>query len=157
MPSGDCMILQSSTYRMRHGIAFRGGNTNGNVINRYQDKNSSFPVDYHMHLSSANLIEDSDISGSFFEAKNRGAYGSSGVRHGQGAEYCVYWNIRGKDAKTRDNKLIKTGQNGTGIVVGTSGARYKIENISKRDYVEMIGEGKDIEPQSLYQYQCSHK
>ncbi|MCC5833106.1 MAG: hypothetical protein JJU20_00075 [Opitutales bacterium] len=159
--SADNLIIESLAAYNRHGFVFSHMATTGNVIHRSLDRQSGIAAsgtadssgsDHHMRFSHSNLVDQSTVENSFFDARYR-PYGSI-PRHNISAAHSVFWNIRGKGSKYTD--IIRTQQARYGYAIGTSGEVYNVYTLGNLpqtdpiDHVEGVGKGETLEPQSLY-------
>lgn len=109
--------------------------------------NGRLPCDFRRYLSPANLVDGMSITADFWEAKNRGST-SKGAGHT--ATQSVFWNTTGDSYASGKDEIVRSYQYGWGYVIGTSGSAYLV---GTDDHKEGIGDGKNLEPQSLYEGQ----
>ncbi len=143
------LITNCSADRGRHNYSFGLAFTSGNVLHESTASNGDFPVDFHMQLSTANLIDSMTLVWDHIQAWDRGCCG-----HGISSTQAVIWNTKGQLGSSRQNAVF-TGQWGWGYVIGTSGRMYHVYNVSHQNYapddwVEGVIYGAFLEPQSLY-------
>lgn len=110
--------------------------------------------EFHHSLAMANLIDNS-IADDGWKAVNRLFY-SSGAGHS--ATENVFWNIKGAGS-------LYSYQYGHGYVIGSTDINvytevsdvYESNGTAPEDYVEGIGEGETLIPQSLYEDQLQKR
>ncbi|MBC2602737.1 glycosyl hydrolase family 28-related protein [Puniceicoccus vermicola] len=159
MGGQDCLVEQTSIDRFRRPISHRFRSTAGNVILECSFSNS-IGADWHMWLSPANLMDSITVDRCIIEAHFRGP------DHGFGTTETVIWNTTGKQYRPSwydpDNSfIINTDQTGKGYVIGTSGPAFEVRRDSvdtkEPDWVEGVGRGDTLVPQSLYRDQLSRR
>ncbi|TLS52751.1 hypothetical protein FE782_08990 [Paenibacillus antri] len=119
-----------------------------------------------MFLSPANLIDGMHFDGDYFETMYR-PWGDP--IHGHTSTQTAFWNIRG-DAYYNDRYfIVDSRQYQYGYVIGTSGLASKIQttptdgwwewhtDTAPEDFYEGVGQGKGLQPQSLYLDQKSRR
>jgi hypothetical protein len=157
----DNLLTSCYSEDSRHNYTFSLIATTGNVIHQSTAINGRFPVDFHMHLSPANLIDSMVLEDDMIETVRR-----THADHGHGTTQSVLWNTRGDtegwEVQIGLKKLIKTGQFDWGYVIGTSGTDNRVEvssdSLSRpRDFVEGRRTGADLIPQSLYESQLQRR
>ncbi|MDD4688302.1 MAG: glycosyl hydrolase family 28-related protein [Eubacteriales bacterium] len=150
----ECLIINCYAYHGRHNYSFGGMYCSGNVLTASTSATAKKETDHHLHLAHANLIDSMIMKGDQLEAINRNSYGSTN-RHGQTSTQVVFWNSKGDSYQSGESSLVETQQYGMGYVVGTKGAAYKVsayegDSTSPMDFVEGVGTGDTLVPQSLY-------
>lgn len=157
----DSLVTSCSSKNARHNYTIGLIAATGNVIHSSTANNGRFPVDFHMHLSPANLIDSMVLDEDGIEAADR-----FHADHGFGTTQSVLWNTRGDtegwEVDLGFKKLIRTAQFGWGYVIGTSGYDNAVERPGHNhalpdDYVEGGGQGADLIPQSLYESQLQRR
>lgn len=161
----DCLIKNSHANHARHNYDFKTMQANGNVILRCRGENSRLASDFHMHLSMANLFDNFTANKDFLEAKFR-PYGTSPSMHGHPTTQSVFWNTNGEAYSSGKSAVVESIQYGWGYIIGTRGAASAVKttpvsgttssypyNTSPEDFKEGIGNGDQLEPQSLYEDQ----
>jgi len=152
----DNLIIDCEARNARHGYSLLSMWTHGNVIFRSSSYNSRYPVDFHMHLSVANLLDNMTLNRDYIEAKYR-PYGTP--LHGQTTTQSVIWNTYGVHYKDGKDYIIDSRQFGPGYVIGTRGPSSSVKttpvtingyDTSPEDFVEGIGIGKTLIPNSLF-------
>jgi hypothetical protein len=116
-----------------------------------------------MHLSMANLIDNYVSDGDYIDARFRPWGGISGYMHGHITTESVIWNSKGLKAHPYHDFLVDSRQWGWGYVIGTSGKMNTVitkpvsgvqEKVTfdttPEDFVEGVGTGEMLVPQSLY-------
>ena len=160
--SNDCLIKDSFAAYARHNYDFKSMKSNGNVILRCRGENSRLASDFHMHLSMANLFDNTTLNKDFLEAKFR-PWGTLPDMHGYPTTQSVYWNTVGEAYPAKSPYVINSEQFGWGYIIGTSGPasdvktsptagkikQYKYDS-SPEDFKEGIGRGDYLMPKSLY-------
>ena len=153
----DNFVTSCSSRNARHNFTIALIVATGNVLHNSTAKNGRFPVDFHMHLSPANLIDSMVFDEDGIEATDR-----FHADHGFGTTQSVLWNTRGDtegwEVDLGIKKLIRTAQFEWGYVIGTSGNDNAVERPGHNhalpdDFVEGRGRGADLIPQSLYESQ----
>ncbi len=177
--SQENLIINSTAVAGRHNFSILFFRSSGNVFHKYASIDSHFPNDTHGMLSPANLIDNSSFSGTNngywgVSFRNRGSV-SSGA--GWTTTQSVMWNIESRSEydifKHNNPSYISrpyfSDQFATGYIIGTSatdnGLYYTCPPVKsdplydatelKRcrksdDYIEGIGQGAALIPQSLY-------
>ena len=161
LTSNDCLIKNCRANDARHNYDFKFAYSNGNVIHNCIAENSKYSSDFHMYLSMANLFDVTTVDKDYLESQFRPWGGS--VIHGYSSTQSVFYNTKGVAYHPDRDYIIDSRQFGYGYVIGTSGdaPNVKLDPVSgtingytfdtaPRDFAEGIGEGQDIEPQSLY-------
>jgi hypothetical protein len=157
----DSLLTSCSSSNARHNYTIALIAATGNVIHDSTSFNGRFPVDFHMHLSPANLIDSMVLDEDGIEAANR-FHGD----HGFGTTQSVLWNTRGDTEGWQVDlgfkKLIRSAQFGWGYVIGTSGNDNAVERPGHDqalpdDFLEGRGSGADLVPQSLYESQLQRR
>lgn len=162
----DCLISNCYAKGARHNYSFKNMSTHGNVIHRCIGSDPRYSIDFHMHLSMANLIDLYTSNGDYIQAVFRGGGDISGITHGYTTTESVIWNAKGIKSHPVSKYLIDSRQWGHGYVIGTSGvmstviskpvngiSEGKTFNTSPEDWVEGVGLGSTLIPQSLYEDQ----
>lgn len=154
LAGSDSLIVGSNAVKSRHGFNFKSMWTSGNVVLRSTSVEPRLASDFHMHLSMVNLLDNMTLDRDFLEAKYR-PYGT--VLHGHTTSQSVFWNTNGVQYMNGKTHIIESKQFGHGYVVGTRGpASQVLTKISgtdasmPEDFVEGVGQGEQLEPQSLY-------
>ncbi|MEN8227105.1 MAG: glycosyl hydrolase [Bacteroidota bacterium] len=160
LQSNDCLIKNSRANHSRHNYDFKYPYSNGNVIYNCRGENSKYSSDFHMYLSMSNLFDKCTIDGDYLESMFR-PYG--GPIHGYSSTQSVFYNTTGENYHPDRDYIVDSRQYKWGYVVGTSGPAYKVKtdpvsgifngytfDTSPRDFVEGVGEGANLRPQSLY-------
>lgn len=187
--TGESLLRDCHAAFSRHGFSVSGMASAGNVLHACTDSDtarytggakredpllisSGAGSDYHMHFAHANLVDSCTFSSSRFSAVFR-PYGT-GALHAQAARFCVFWNIRGEGAaawpvgedgrESLGQDVVWSGQDGTGIVIGTSGSRPgvridfpRVPDSTATDFLEGVGKGTSLVPQSLWLDQRARK
>jgi len=157
----DNLVTSCSSRNARHNYTIALIAATGNVIHSSTAYNGRFPVDFHMHLSPANLIDSMVLDEDGIEATDR-----FHADHGFGTTQSVLWNTRGDtegwEVDLGFKKLIRTAQFGWGYVIGTSGYDNAVEQPGHNhalpdDFIEGRGQGADLIPQSLYESQLQRR
>ena len=167
LEANDCMIKNCHAEHGRHNYDFKEMTSTGNVILKCTSKDPSLSSDFHMALSMANLFDSFESDGDAIDANFR-PWGAKENIHMYSTTQSVIWNTKGIKG-FRGNKnayLVVSRQYGEGYVIGTSGAVNIVLttpvsgteggisfNTSPEDYVEGVGQGATLIPQSLYEDQ----
>lgn len=159
----DCLISNCWAKGARHNYSFKSMFTHGNVLYNCVGVEPRYSVDFHMHLSMANLIDSYVSDGDYIDARFRPWGGISGYMHGHITTESVIWNSKGLKAHPYHDFLVDSRQWGWGYVIGTSGKMNTVitkpvsgvqENVTfdttPEDFVEGVGKGETLVPQSLY-------
>lgn len=155
----ECLIRRCNAEGGRHNFDFGTMRCSGNVLLECVAKDGLFASDFHMWLSVANLIDNMTCDGDFLEAKYRpwGNWGGNPV-HGVTTTQSVFWNTRGLrypatpikfegEMIERPQVVVESRQYGSGYVIGTRGPACAVVSDG---FVEGIGQGDSLQPQSLY-------
>lgn len=150
----ECLVERATTARGRHNFSFSLMQSSGNVVFDSAASHGKLPVDFHMHLSMANLIDNLTLDHDFIEARHRDCCG-----HGHGTTQSVFWNTEGL-AYPSDQFLVQfivhSVQFGHGYVIGTHGPAGAVQTFDLEDpatpvdWVEGQGQGETLEPASLW-------
>jgi hypothetical protein len=159
LSSNNCLIKNCIGEHGRHNFSFKGMFSSGNVIYNCTGKDSRYSSDFHMHLSMANLFDNFHADSDFLEAKYR-PWGT--IIHGQTTTQSVYWNTFGINKNPLSKYLINSQQLGWGYVIGTQGNSTEVfvseeHNTSPPDFVEGVGKGNFLKPESLYKDQLEKR
>ncbi|CAG7648595.1 glycoside hydrolase family 55 protein [Paenibacillus allorhizosphaerae] len=161
MAGSDNLVIGSKAVHSRHGFDFKSMWTSGNVLYRSSSQDPRLASDFHMHLSMANLFDNMTADGDLFEAKYR-PYGTT--LHGQTTTQSVFWNTNGVKYMKGKSFIVESKQFGHGYVIGTkgpaSGVLTKVpagDNSLPEDFVEGVGQGDTLLPQSLYADQLAKR
>lgn len=159
----DCLISNCWAKNARHNYSFKSMFTHGNVLYHCVGVEPRYSVDFHMHLSMANLIDNYVSDGDYIDARFRPWGGISGYMHGHITTESVIWNSKGLKAHPYHDFLVDSRQWGWGYVIGTSGKMNTVitkpvsgvqEKVTfdttPEDFVEGVGTGEMLVPQSLY-------
>lgn len=153
----DNLIQNATATNARHSFTLSSMWTSGNVIHNSTSNYPRLASDFHMHLAMANLFDNMTMNGDYLEAVYR-PYGT--VEHGWTTTQSVFWNTNGTAYQSGQSAIVKSMQYGHGYVIGTrgsaSGVSYAVspsDRSAPQDFVEGIGTGADLMPQSLYQDQ----
>lgn len=141
----------------RHNYDFGTMRCSGNVINRCLAKDGQLGSDFHMFLSVSNLLDAMTCDGDFLEARDYRPWGGNPI-HGVTTSQSVFWNTTGlRYSQEKVNGrpvLIRSQQVGHGYVIGTQGPCHEVFS---DDFVEGIGSGAGLQPQSLYADQLERR
>ncbi len=164
--SQDNLIMDCVAEFARHGIVLSHAGTAGNVFLRCEDRETARSTgattdgsgyttngsgsDHHMHFSHSNLFDQCHGFNSFYTAHHRGTIASN---HGLTSAHGVYWNTSGSGSRGGD--IVRSQQGRYGYVIGTSGTRSTVSiatggSTAPDDHLEGVGNGANLEPQSLY-------
>jgi len=158
--ANDCLISACRATHSRHNYDFKYPFSNGNVIHGCLAEDSKYSSDFHMYLSMANLFDQTTVNQDWLESKFR-PYGNP--IHGHPSTQSVFYNTRGEAYHSKRDYIVESRQYQWGYVIGTSGPADQVKtdpvagtsngydyDSSPRDFVEGVGQGEDLEPQSLY-------
>jgi hypothetical protein len=161
----DCLIKNSRANSARHNYDFSTMQCSGNVVLNCRGENSTLASDFHMFLSMANLFDNFTANKDFLEAKFR-PWGGFPTMHGHPTTQSVFWNTNGEAYQNGKNYIVDSQQFGWGYVIGTRGPASEVRtapvsgtlagyefNSAPEDFSEHIGNGSQLEPQSLYEDQ----
>ncbi|MFZ4715463.1 MAG: glycosyl hydrolase family 28-related protein [Bacteriovoracaceae bacterium] len=166
--SNEILIRDSAGFRGRHNFIQSGDfGTTGCVFLRVDSRDSRgfqsvmdavgmpYFSEYHHSLAMANLVDQSTLYDGWL-AYNRGME-SSGSGHTSSQN--VFWNTK--------NGTILSYQYGYGYVIGTTNTSVSInassalshyaKDTSPVDFIEGIGQGAGLIPQSLYEDQLTQR
>ncbi|SMF34276.1 Endopolygalacturonase [Paenibacillus barengoltzii] len=164
----DNLIKNSRAVGARHSFTYANFSANGNVLLDSYSENSFYLTDFHMYLSMANLIDNFTVNGDAISAITRD-YGSSATnRHGVVTTESVFWNTKGIAAhSSKPGVIIESEQFGNGYIIGTQGKVNGVKvdivgsipdaDTSPFDWVEGVGQGERLFPQSLYKDQTKQR
>lgn len=168
LSGNDCLLEKCVAEHGRHNYDFKSMTSNGNVLYRCTSKDPSLASDFHMHLSMANLIDGFVADGDHIDASFR-PWGSAKAVHMYTTTESVIWNTTGLKADG-EGVLVVSKQYGNGYVIGTQGAvtsvttqpvsgtqNGKSYDTSPEDFVEGVGMGATLQPQSLYKDQLKKR
>ncbi len=168
LSGNDCLLEECVAEHGRHNYDFKSMTSNGNVLYRCTSKDPSLASDFHMHLSMANLIDGFVADGDHIDASFR-PWGSAKAVHMYTTTESVIWNTTGLKADG-GGVLVVSKQYGNGYVIGTQGAvtsvttqpvsgtqNGKSYDTSPEDFVEGVGMGATLQPQSLYKDQLKKR
>lgn len=150
----DSVIRDSSATNGRHNFDFQNMHTAGNVVYNCTIRDGAIPSDFHMYLSTGNLIDSVTCDGDYWECRFR-PYGGK-VMHGQGGAGNVFWNLRGERYPANRKFIVDSQQARRGMVIGTGGSAFKASWKSS-GLRELIGRGDRLEPQSLWLDQVNRR
>lgn len=168
----DCLLKDCHAEHGRHNYDFSHLSCSGNVLLRCSSKEPKYSTDFHMGLSIANLIDSFVSDGDYLETLFR-QWGSNDYIHSYTATECVFWNTKGVRGNQR-SFLIASKQWKWGYVIGTSGCMNRVVtspvsgelkgwnntfsyDTSPEDWVEGVGQGESLMPQSLYESQLKKR
>lgn len=160
MTGSENLMTRLHAEAARHSYTFGMMYVSGNVLHRSTGKDSRLPVDFHMLLSMANLIDNMSMDNDSIEAVERTCCG-----HGHSTTQSVIWNtngIRYPSGQIIFKFIVESEQFGHGYVIGTRGAAtsVRIGNASASaptDFSEGIAQGDSLEPASLYEDQLARR
>ena len=173
--ANECMISNSTSYFVRHGLVFSSMYCSGNVFYKCKDiksgiqcgstgseKTSGYGSDHHMHFSQSNLIDNCYTENSGFYAYYR-PYGTDPM-HRITSAHTAYWNISSGGANvfcvwTQQARYgYAIGTSGTGNLVYTKEAPSSAGTAAITDPVDIVegeSKGATLLPQSLYKDQLA--
>lgn len=144
----DCLIRDSYAENGRHNFDWQNMWCIGNVAFRNTTKDGTLPSDFHMFVSTANLIDNMTVDGDFLECRYR-PYAKP--LHGESGSQNVYWNTNGLSYANSGKRpwIVYSKQFGVGYVIGTRGPASKVLTDTD-DFLEHIGAGDQLTPSSLW-------
>lgn len=157
----DNLILNARAEEGRHNYSFSHMRTNGNVIRNSVSRNPYLVIDFHQYLSASNLLDGMVLDGDRIETSVR-PYPSTEqtYRHGVTTSQTVIWNTRGvREHPNLNGIIIDSRQYGYGYIIGTQGnvtgvrvtpTLHSNRETAPVDFVEGLGQGDVLQPQSLY-------
>lgn len=158
LQGADCLFVGNSSDRTRHSFSFKNLRTTGNVLLRNTSTNARYPLDFHMHLSMSNLVDNTTLDRDFIAA----SYRTSGtIVHGYSTSQSVIWNTNGIRYGSR-SYIVDSRQYGYGYVIGTRGNANAVittpttvsgKQTAPVDWLEGVGRGSTLQPASLYEDQ----
>ena len=156
----ECLLRDCKAVRTRHNFSIKGAGASGNVLLRFESVRGKLVCDFHMHLSPANLIDCAILHKDRIDAIPR--YSSD---HGLTTTESVIWNTRGDGYRSDGKYAVDSRQYGNGYVIGTRGdgnvrtTPCKVHGMATApaDYVEGVGAGEGLIPQSLYEDQLRRR
>ncbi len=153
MQGQDNLVRDCYAESGRHNYSFGTMSASGNVIFNCVAKDGRLAADFHMFLSLANLIDNMTCDGDFIEARALRPWGGK-VMHGVTTTESVFWNTNGLRYSEERPVLIYSHQQGDGYVIGTRGPA---DTVDSSDFVEGVGQGDTLRPQSLYADQLQRR
>ncbi|PTY06784.1 hypothetical protein DB346_00550 [Verrucomicrobia bacterium LW23] len=147
------LVLDCKAEGGRHNYSFGTMFSSGNVISRFYSKNAKLGADFHMFLSMSNLLDDITCEGDFLEARLFRPWGGNPI-HGLTTTQSVFWNTNGLRYSKEKAVLVLSHQYGEGYVIGTRGPACRVDS---SDFVEGVGLGEKLVPQSLYADQVERR
>ncbi|MHA7628415.1 glycosyl hydrolase family 28-related protein [Corallococcus sp. M7] len=150
----DSLVKDSVAYGGRHNFDFRSMHTTGNVLFNNRVSNGEKVSDFHMHLSAANLVDNTTLYQERFEAADRSPYGTTS--HGVTTTESVFWNTNGAKAPSYGgSSVVRSQQYGQGYVIGMRGSATGVDvsvttKTAPADFSEVTQSGNELVPQSLY-------
>jgi hypothetical protein len=161
----DCLITRSTGEKGRHNFSFKTLLASGSVIHRSTAIDGLLPSDFHRHLTVAGLVDNLTLVRDFFEARLR-PFGNPPL-HGHSAAQSVFWNLTGQEASPGNPFVVLSSQFGWGYVIGTRGSVTGVQVTPQAgapdagtepvDYVEGVGLGGGLVPESLYEDQLARR
>jgi hypothetical protein len=153
----DCLYQDCEAIDSRHNYSFFSMWTSGNVVHRCLARDGRLSTDFHGHLSMANLFDSTTVDRDDLESVYRPA---GTVVHGHATTESVFWNTFGTSVSPAN--IVETRQWGWGYAIGTSGPQDGVtlgtaDNTAPEDFVEGVGIGDSLEPQSLYLDQLARR
>jgi hypothetical protein len=149
----ECLVVDCHAEGARHNYDFGTMACSGNVISRCMAKDGMHGSDFHMFLSMANLLDQMTCDGDFLEARYYRPWGGNTI-HGVTTTQSVFWNTKGLRYSREKQALVWSQQFGEGYVIGTGGPCH---DVSSDDFVEGIGKGDGLRPESLYADQLARR
>lgn len=149
----ECLIIDCRAEGGRHNYDFGTMACSGNVISRCLARDGKLGSDFHMFLSMANLLDQMTCDGDFLEARYYRPWGGNPI-HGVTTTQSVFWNTKGLRYSLERSALIWSHQVGDGYLIGTSGP---CDQVDSDDFVEGIGQGGELVPQSLFADQLARR
>ncbi|MCC5843511.1 MAG: DNRLRE domain-containing protein [Verrucomicrobia bacterium] len=167
--ANECLVLNSTVRRNRHGFVFSGMRTSGNVIRGGMAQITGWQFeggrtngtgnDHHSHLSQANLIDGVTLDRDYFTAHWRGLWGGT-TAHALTSTGTVYWNLHGQAYLSGRTYIVQSEQFAYGYMIGTRGPAPGMFLPSSQpgvtdpaDHAEGEGMGDTLWPPSLYDHQ----
>jgi hypothetical protein len=151
------LIIRCTAEGGRHNYDFGTMRCSGNVLTQCLAKDGQLGSDFHMFLSMSNLLDSMTCDGDFLEARDYRPWGGNPI-HGVTTTQSVFWNTKGlrysQEKVMGRSVLIRSQQVGDGYVIGTQGPCHEVFS---DDFVEGIGRGEGLWPQSLYADQLERR
>ncbi len=158
--ANDTLIQDGVAVGGRHNYSFSHMISNGNVLHRVQSIRPSLVLDFHMHLSMANLLDGTILDGDIIEGRIR-PWGGSNL-HGATTTQSVIYNTTSLSPFRSKNYSVDSRQFGDGYVIGTQGlvtgvltrpiVDHRVDT-GPEDFVEGVAMGHLLSPASLYEDQ----
>lgn len=170
--ANEVLVRDSHVGYCRHGFVMWRMQNSGNVFHNCTDVFTGVQIgntgalqftsgrgsDHHGLFSHSNLADLHQVEQSFIEAAFRGTSGT--LNHAQSSSQTVFWNTHGTSYFPGRNYIAHSEQFGHGYIIGTQGTATAVNTGPGRagstvftlpvDWTEGIGEGADLEPQSLF-------
>ena len=144
--SNDCLIRDSIAVNGRHNFDFQNMWCIGNVAFHNTIRDGSLPSDYHMFLSTGNLVDNMTVDHDMLECRYR-PYAKP--LHGESGSQNVFWNTNGLSYSAKHHYVVDSRQFGIGYVIGTRGPANAV-NTQTDDFIDCVGQGDELNPQSLW-------
>ncbi len=125
LQGNDCLFVNCISNNARHSFSHKQMISSGNVITGCTSNTPSLALDFHMHLSMSNLIDNMTLNGDFIDAGVR-PWGGKPL-HGLTTSQSVFWNTRGLAYPKKEKFIVNSRQSGWGYVVGTSGPARAVQ------------------------------
>lgn len=162
---GDSLFEQNVAANCRHAYSLKKMWASGNVFLRNLSKNSLRPSGFTMYLSMANLFDNHILNEDAIEARYRHA---GFPEHGHSTTQSVIWNTQGLRYSSGGDYAVWSTQFEHGYVIGTRGPAANVKSTPTKEYqdwvetvpedwVEGVGQGDSLEPQSLYEDQLAKR
>ncbi len=146
MAGQDNLVRDCYAESGRHNYSFGTMSASGNVIYNCVAKDGRLASDFHMFVSLANLLDNITCDGDFLEARAFRPWGGATI-HGVTTTESVFWNTNGLRYSDERPVLVYSHQYDNGYVIGTRGPADAVDST---DFVEGVGQGDSLVPQSLY-------
>ena len=173
----ETLVANSTAVAGRHNFQISLFQSSGNVFHKFTSIDGLFPSDTHKWLSPAQLVDDSVFSGKSGQRWGIGfqARGQASGGAGHTSTQSVIWNVVGNSNYIITNALhseprpFDSNQFGEGYIIGTSGTFVNSFGTcpmvstdldfnnpdfapcrNRNDFIEGIGAGATLLPQSLY-------
>lgn len=155
----DCLLVDCSATRTRHGASIQQLWASGNVIRDCHFSDNRHSVDFHKHLSPGNLLDRVTVENDYLASIFRkwGGETTGLPQNGHSSTMSCFWNTRGPG---RGGRAVQSEQFGRGYVIGTEGGVDTATDIAgsdPRDHVEGVGKAAGLVPQSLHADQLARR
>ena len=161
----DSLFENNVAVSCRSAFSLKNMWASGNVFLRNLSKDSMKATGFIKYLSMANLFDNHVLDNDLIEARYRT---SGSPQHGHSTTQSVIWNTQGLAYTPKRDYIVWSAQFGDGYVIGTRGPADGVKSsptkknstwvdTAPEDWVEGVGQGGTLAPQSLYEDQLARR